>query len=119
MDNTHRFTTFRYVPTIEYKSDLITGDIVTLRNGDRLLYDATEEEFRDLNESNNNSLLYLFELNEDMTYDGNDKANDIVKVERPGMYDEVYTRKEKPKKMTVAEICKELGYEIEIVKEDK
>lgn len=43
---------------------------------------------------------------------------EILKVEKP-TYDEVYNREEAVKEMTVAEIEKELGYSIKVIKEEK
>lgn len=100
-------------------SDLKDGDIVTLRNGDRLIYAVEEDEFIDLNESHYNEVCDLDDFEDDLTYvDSDEKGNDIVKVERPVKYEVVYDRSTITKKMTVAEICKELGYDVEIIKED-
>ena len=53
--------------------------------------------------------------NYDLTYFENNKDYDIIKVERDGNV--IYERKEtEVKKMTVSEISKALGYEVEIVK---
>ena len=53
--------------------------------------------------------------NEDLTCEGYEK-HDIVKVERKG--EVIFERVEETKKeMTIAEIEKELGYSIKIVKE--
>lgn len=102
------------------KKDLKDGDIVTLRNGDKLIYCEDDKHFADLRSTNSNYLSYRHELNDDLTYNDSDENSDIVKVERPVEYDVVYTRGTKEiKKMTVAEICKELGYDVEIVKEEK
>lgn len=99
------------------KNDLRDGDIVTLRNGDRLV--LLENDFVDMSDDNNNYLEWLSEVNNDLTYSrSNNKNYDIVKVERPSGYNTVYTRQEEAKKMTVAQICKELGYDIEIIKEE-
>lgn len=98
------------------KSELIKGDIVTLKNGDKLLF--TGFDFIDLSDNYDNGLSTIVDLNDDMTYeDRKDNKNDIVKVSRPVMYCDVYIRKES-KKMTIAQISKELGYDIEIIKEE-
>ena len=49
--------------------ELKNGDIVTLRNGNRLIY--ANEQFLDMSNENNNDLCYIDELNEDLTYDDN------------------------------------------------
>ena len=40
-----------------------------------------------------------------------------MKVSRPTKYVDVFSRPKESKKMTVSEICKELGYDVEIIKE--
>ena len=100
---------------IKTKYDLKDEDIVTLRNGDKLRYNENDEEFKDLTSDYTNSLSDLSDLNDDMTYDG-DSRNDVIKVERAIGYETIFSRE--TKKMTVAEICKELGYEVEIIKEE-
>ena len=100
---------------IKTKYDLKDEDIVTLRNGDKLRYNENDEEFKDLTSDYTNSLSDLSDLNDDMTYDG-DSRNDVIKVERAIEYETIFSRE--TKKMTVAEICKELGYEVEIIKEE-
>lgn len=97
------------------KNNLKNGDIVTLRNGDRLIY--ANRNFTDLSDDNNNTLCDTSDLNDDMTCNYH-KDNDIVKVTRPVASYDIYERKEEAKKMTVAEICKELGYDVEIIKEE-
>ena len=98
------------------KNELKTGDIVTLRNGDKLIYNDEYEEFKDLSSDYCNSLSDLDDLNDNMTYDG-DSKNDVIKVERPTGYETIFNNVE-TRKMTVAEICKELGYDVEIIKEE-
>lgn len=101
------------------KEDLKDGDIVTLRNGDRLV--LVNKIFKDTTNENNNYLGNLDDLNEDLTYEWLEKNEDydIIKVERPIGYITVYERREKQevKEMTVEEISKKLGYEVKIVKE--
>lgn len=100
------------------KDDLKEGDIVTLRNGDRLIY--ANGEFTDCSDDNDNYLEYLSELEKNLTYEGNHRDNDIVKVERPTGYNTLFERQEEEvKEMTLKEVCEKLGYEIKIVKEEK
>lgn len=101
------------------KDDLQTGDVVTLRNGDKLFID-TDMDFRDIDISNNsNNLSDINDLINDLLYIYDDEDSDIIKVERP-TYTTVYEREEnKVKEMTIAEISEALGYEVKIVKEDK
>ncbi|MBQ8298453.1 MAG: hypothetical protein IJX99_01025 [Clostridia bacterium] len=103
------------------KDDLKDGDIVTLRNGDRLLF--IDDEFAELTGNDtDNDLCYESDLSDDLTYDDEDteyRKNDIMKVERPTTYGIVFERKEDKKEMTIAEIEKVLGYGIKIIKEEK
>lgn len=101
------------------KSDLKNDDIVTLRNGDRLIYNG--EGFMYISYDNDNELRRLSDLQDDLTYDDcgdKDEDYDIVKIERPVEYITVYEREEKQevKEMTVEEISKALGYEVKIIK---
>ena len=104
--------------TISEKEELKEGDIVTLRNGDRLIYAPDNFcDFADLSENNCNSLTDLTDLKDDLTFDGIDRDSDIVKVERPVTYYTAFEREDKAREMTVEEISKELGYEVKVVKE--
>lgn len=47
------------------------------------------------------------------------KRGKIIKIEEPTSYITVYEPKEEIKEMTLADVCKELGYEIKLIKEDK
>ena len=105
------------VDVVKTKDDLKCGDIVTLRNGDKLIYG--DDEFMDLDDNNDNSLCDLDDLKDDLKYDGYKHSNDydIIKVERPINFEIVYVRDETVREMTVEEISKALGYEVKIVKE--
>ena len=96
------------------KDDIKEGDIITLRNGDRLLIDA-DKDVSDLSDKNNNSVYSLDRYENDMTYRAGNSNYDIVKVERPVEYSIVYD-KEAVREMTVEEISKALGYEVKVVK---
>lgn len=112
------YDNFELICVITTKYDLKDGDIVTLRNGDKMIFVENGEVFYDLKCSNDNNLDYLSELNDDLTIEaGYDEENDIMKVERPIKYQEVFKRDKTIKEMTVAEISKALGYEVKIVKE--
>lgn len=97
------------------KGDIKEGDIITLRNGDRLLVDA-DKDLQDLSEENDNSVASLYVYRDDMIHCCGNKDYDIVKVERPVEYSTVYDRKEEVREMTVEEISKALGYEVKVVK---
>lgn len=99
------------------KADLKEGDIVTLRNGERLFV-GEDNRFTDVSNDYNNALCDFDGISDDLirTYDNNQE--DIVKVERPVNYTTVYEREENAKEMTLKEVCDALGYEVKIVKED-
>ena len=95
------------------KDDLKNGDIVTLRNGDRLVF-VGGEDFIDLSDDNDNCLSDICDLEDDFTHESYEDS-DIVKNERPVKFTTVFTREE-AKEMTVEEISKALGYEVKVVK---
>ena len=95
------------------KDDLKNGDIVTLRNGDRLVF-VGSEDFIDLSDDNDNCLSDICDLEDDFTHESYEDS-DIVKIERPVEYTTVFKREE-VKEMTVEEISKALGYEVKVVK---
>ena len=100
--------------------DLQNGDVVTLRNGDKLVY-VKDRDFEDLTTEYTNDLTNIWELTDNLEYDYCDEPNkdyDIIKVERP-TYTTVFERDEEVKEMTIAEISKALGYEVKIVKEEE
>jgi len=98
------------------KADLKERYIVVTRNGNeyvvhdkRVAYGITEGKL-------NSKYLDFKNYNNDLT-DKNKKEWDIVEIYKPH-YSKVWKCEEEPaRKMTVAEICKELGYDIEIVKD--
>lgn len=98
------------------KEDLKANDIVTLRNGDRLVY--TVNGFKDLNRDINNTISGLSNLNNDLTRSTGDKQQDIIKVERPVEYKTVFEREE-VQELTVDEISERLGYKVKVVGEDR
>lgn len=106
-------------------SDLQFADVVTTRNnqryvvGDNCLLGEDNTYYLDcvtISDSFDEDLTH-----HDHSWSGisdHDTNYDIMKVERAGQV--VYERKEEPvKEMTLAEVCKELGYEVKIVKENK
>lgn len=106
-------------------SDLHFADILTVRKGERYvvgdnaLLGEEDTYYLDcdiISDSFDEDLTYY-----DHSWSGVSDRNtnyDIMKVERAGQV--VYERKEEPvKEMTLAEVCKELGYEVKIVKENK
>lgn len=111
--------TVSFTTSFEFTKDCLKeGDVVTLRNGEKLRY--TDDKFSDLNDDPNNSIYDLSDLDDDLTYyDRDEIENDIMKVERPLTYTTMFERKEEVREMTLKEICKELGYNVKIVKEEK
>lgn len=100
----------------ELNKDTLTDScIVTLRNGEELVY--IREEFYDLSYNYENCVLDICDFEDDLT---NKKCKewDIVSIKIPREYD-VINRKEEAKEMTIEEISEALGYEIKIVKEGK
>lgn len=118
--------------------DLKTGMRIILRNGQEyiVLEDVItpyEEGKEDMYILVNGGWMSSNSYNDDLTCKGNSRDYDIMEVyaQNNGEYidgsvldknalkymDKIWERKEK-RKMTVSEICKELGYDIEIVKED-
>lgn len=104
---------FEPVDIVKTKKDLKDGDIVTLASGERLLF--SDGDFTDLDEEHYNYITYIDDLNDDLTYINDRRKDDVVKVERPTSYYEVFNR-EDTKELTVEEISKLLGYEVKIVK---
>lgn len=101
------------------KKDLKENDIVTLRNGDRLV--LVGEDFIDLSDDNGNNLCDLSDLDNNLEcvkcY-GKVEDCDIVKVERPVEYETVFER-EDVQELTVDEISERLGYKVKVVGEDR
>lgn len=99
---------------VEFSKDLITDlSLVTLENGDRLIYIKERDEFKDLIVDYDNGLGEI----EDIESDGYVGKHKIVKIEQPE-FRSVYSYSDNVvKEMTVEEISKTLGYEVKIVKE--
>lgn len=103
------------------KYDLKDGDVVTLRNGAKLIY--CDDCFYDIDKKIDNELTDFEDLTDDLKYDdnswGDTKANnDIMIVERPDSYTTIWHREEEVKEMTLAQVCEELGYNVKIIKEE-
>jgi hypothetical protein len=97
------------------KEDLKNEDIVTLRNGDRQIFDGYS--LIDLSDDNNNFVCDISDLNDDLTCDECEDY-DVIKVERPVKYETVFER-EDVKELTVDEISKRLGYKVKVVGMEK
>lgn len=98
------------------KEDLKDGDIVTLKNGDRLV--LFSGEFTDL-EMAGHWIDDLGDYEDDLrTCDRFYNEYDIVKVERPVEYETVFTRDDAVE-LTVDEISEKLGYKVKVVGEDR
>lgn len=110
-----------FKPAVMTKQDLKDGDIVTLRNGDKLIYFEYDGTFADLHDHQDNGICSLDNLTDNMKYGGHiyGQENDIIEVKRPVAYDNVFTRDETVKEMTLKEVCDALGYEVKIVKEEE
>lgn len=99
-----------------WKRQLKIGDVLTLRNGQKLFYTGNGK-------LNNEVLLDVF--NDDLQYVieffgkkwVRDSEQDIIKIERPIKYQTMF--EEQKKQMTIEEIEKTLGYKIEIVDKEE
>lgn len=96
------------------KKDLKKLDVIVLRNGDELVF--LGDNFEDLSIDNDNYICDLDDLNDDLT-STDARQSDVVKVIRSVVSSTIWEREDKPVKMTVSEVCKKLGYDVEIVKE--
>lgn len=96
------------------KSDLLDGDIVTQRNEDKKIYSIERNGFIGLD---SNSYLDYDNYTENLLDKDGDEIYDIMKVERAIEYKTVFNRDTEVKEMTIAEIEKELGYSVKIIKE--
>ena len=101
------------------KADLKERWLVKTRNGNEYMVTGCGGTVGIRNGKFTSEHLYFADYNDDLT-DKNKKEWDIVEVYKPH-YSKAWEREEEPapKKMTVSEICKELGYDIEIVKEEE
>lgn len=97
------------------KSDLLDGDIVTQRNEDKKIYSIERNGFIRLDV---NSYLDYDNYTENLLDKDGDEIYDIMKVERAIEYKTVFNRDTEVKEMTIAEIEKELGYPIKVIKEN-
>lgn len=120
------------------KSDLRNGDICILRNEEVYLYIKDNIDNRYDLLSIDGGFMSIEDYTSNLTIKDGNKPWDIVKVYRvkfrPQLFKEIrnnnidfesrnwdliFERKKEVKKMTVAQICEELGYDIEIIKEVK
>lgn len=100
------------------KSQLQGGDIVTYRNGKIRIIDIKNKRLVYLNNFSSGAMSFD-NYNEDLFDGGKFSEFDIVEVYRPTTKETFKTeRKQDVKKMTVAQICAELGYDVEIIKEE-
>ena len=97
------------------RDDLRDGDIVTLLDGHQFIV----QDNRLINLTDYvvtySSFSSIYNLNGDLTCSWGDKCKDVLKVERPIQYVDIRIKRN-PRKMTVSQICKELGYDVEIIK---
>lgn len=104
---------------ITKNTELKSGDIVVLKNGDELIY--VDDEFRDLDwDKNDNQLTDIYDLEDDSfrMEDRNFKDSDINLVKRPIAYNIIYRASEDVKEMTLEQICEELGYNVKVIKKE-
>lgn len=106
--------------------DLKTGMVVETRDGTKYLVINRDGELCGIRMNSYMTLNGKHPHKSNMTWP-NDSAIDIMKVFKPALRkfssmlsDEhnCIWKREEVRKMTVSEICKELGYEVEIVRDD-
>ena len=114
------------------KELLRCGDVITLRSGEKYVYFQNFRGVTNILVSFERGFMPLASYDSDLKnilYKGSD-AWDVCKIERPSYsgvspwiyeghecdFETIWSRKE-PARMTVAEICEALGYDVEIVKE--
>lgn len=68
-------------------------------------------------ENNNDECVWDTDIEEDLSITDIECGDKIIKIEVP-TYETVYDSSEKVKEMTMDEICKALGYNVKIVKEE-
>lgn len=106
----------KWLESIKFNKSLIKdGVIVTLSNGDELIYDNHVPRFIDLREDHDNC---LYEI-DDIDDNGNVGNYYITSIKYPSDFTTIYEKSNEVKEMTLKEVCKELGYEVKIIKEDK
>lgn len=101
---------------VESLDDLKFGDILVLRNREKYVVADGEMYGEDCN-YDYDAYTIENEYNDDLSFNGDerdDREYDIVKVIRNGKI--VFNRK--AKKMTIAEVCEELGYDVEIIEKE-
>lgn len=114
------FDKFHFVEVhIFGKDDFKCGDIVTLRNGDKLVY-GYDESFHDLDYSQVNPLTYKDDLDENLNYrNANGKRildYGVIKVERPTIYKtKMCEHNSEPIELTIEEIEARYGRKVKIV----
>lgn len=114
------------------KDDIEPGYVVELRNGNITIANYTADGILIIVDEHN-SWTSLDHYNEDLTFKSRNHNHDIIKIygyskwayrvlnyetkERSLLWERKEEKKPEPKKLTVAEIEKELGYSIEIIPE--
>lgn len=98
--------------------------VLSMPIGTKIITDAKDENYKVWTKISNekfaNCYGYIiddYEINKNLTLSVNEKiGTKIIEIEKP-IFEKIYEAP-KIKKMTVSEICEELGYDVEIVKED-
>lgn len=101
------------------KKDLRNGDIVTYRNGNKRIVNKVRNRIVYIDDFENLSMDFDSYTNDLYLDDSLDTEYDILQVYRPTTTEVFKTAREEHKKeMTIAQIEKELGYEIRIIKDE-
>ncbi len=109
-------------PTLKKLERMPMGTKITIDREDDNVLVKTEEDELEFYSIKQNENLDRYDINDDLTIDEDwdDETTKIIKIEKPVEYETVYEYFEEEKKeMTIAEIEKELGYSVKIVKETK
>lgn len=110
-----------FISPVIKKLGLRNGDIITYRNDDKRIVDEKNKRLVYLTDFSRGAL-HFNNYDEDLFENGQNGNSqwDIVKVYRP-MTEQTFRteRIKKVKEMTLEQVCKELGYEVKIIKEEK
>lgn len=109
-------------PSIEKLKEMPIGTRITIDREDDNVFIKVEEDELEFYSIERGENLDRYDINDDLTVDEDwdNETTKIIKIEKPIEYETVYEYLEEEKKeMTIAEIEKELGYSVKIVKETK
>jgi hypothetical protein len=120
-EDTHRyswdFRAFEPINNKPTKEELlqmpIGTRITTNRDADNIFVKISDDAF----ENNYDECVWDTDIEEDLSITDIEYGDKIIKIEVP-TYETVYDSSKEVKEMTVDEICKALGYNVKIIKEE-